>query len=477
MAKNLIPTTRTVLQQIKDQNIVFFDLKFLDLFGTLKHLVISADKIDGDAFIKGFSFDGSSIQGFQAINNSDLILRPDPSTVFLDPFFEHPTLSCFCDIINPGDFSPYSRDPRGIARKAEALLRAKGIADQAMFGPELEFFIFDDVRFDQSTQYGYYYLNNAAAFWSTGREGKNLGNIAPQKKAYMASPPIDQYNNLRSQIALVLESVGLDLELHHHEVAAAGQSEIGFKFGPLTRQADKSILYKYVVRNVVDRHEKTVTFMPKPLHQENGSGMHVNLSMMKDGKNLFYQANRYADLSEFAEYFIGGILKHAPALCAICNPTTNSYRRLVPGYEAPMNLVYSQSNRSACIRIPASATSPKAKRIEYRTPDPSGNPYLTFASVLLAGLDGVKEKIKPQPPVDEDIYEYVKSDRGKQLLSTPASLEEALRALEHDHDFLLKDGVFTEGFLDKWITHKRKEELDYINLRPHPSEFILYYNV
>jgi glutamine synthetase len=477
MAKTLQPTTRSVLQQIKDKNVQFFDLKFVDLFGTLKHLTISADKVDADAFIKGFSFDGSSVQGFQSINNSDLILRPDPSTVFVDPFFDDPTLSCFCDIINPGDFSPYSRDPRGVAKKAEALLRSHGFADQAFFGPELEFFIFDDVRFDQATQYGYYYLNNAAAFWNTGREGKNLGNIAPQKKAYMASPPMDRYNNLRSKIAQVLKTVGLDLELHHHEVAAAGQSEIGFKFGPLTEQADKAIKYKYVVRNVVDRYEKTVTFMPKPLHQENGSGMHVNLSLMKDGKNLFYQANRYADLSEFAEHFIAGILKHAPALCAICNPTTNSYRRLVPGYEAPMNLVYSQSNRSACIRIPAAATSPKAKRIEYRTPDPSGNPYLTFASVLLAGLDGVRNRIAPPPPLDEDIYEYVKSGTGDELKSTPASLDEAIRALEKDHAFLLQDGVFTEGLLEKWITHKRKEELEYINLRPHPSEFILYYNV
>jgi glutamine synthetase len=477
MGKELVPTTRSVLQQIKDQKIQFFDLKFVDLFGTLKHLVISADKVDADAFVKGFSFDGSSIQGFQSINDSDLILRPDPASVFIDPFFEDPTLSCFCDIINPRDFTPYSRDPRGVAKKAEQLLRAHGIADQAYFGPELEFFIFDDVRFDQATQYGYYYLNNAAAFWSTGREGNNLGNIAPQKKAYMASPPVDQYNNLRSKIAQVLKAVGLDLELHHHEVAAAGQSEIGFKFGPLTEQADKSVKYKYVVRNVVDRYNKTVTFMPKPLHQENGSGMHVNLSLMKDGKNLFYEANRYADLSEFAEHFIAGILKHAPALCAICNPTTNSYRRLVPGYEAPMNLVYSKSNRSACIRIPASASSPKAKRIEYRTPDPSGNPYLTFASVLLAGLDGVRNKLIPPAPVDEDIYQYVKSEKGKDLKSTPSSLEEALKALEKDHDFLLQDGVFTEGLLDKWVAHKRKEELDYINLRPHPSEFILYYNV
>ena len=477
MGKTLTPTIRSVLQRIKDEKIQFLDLKFVDLFGTLQHLTMAANLIDESSFAKGFGFDGSSVLGFQTISNSDLILRPDPSSVFTDPFFDEPTLSCFCDIVSPQGNKPYSRDPRGVARKAQNLIRAEGIAEQAFFGPEIEFFIFDDVRFDQATQFGYYYLNNAAAFWSTGREGKNLGHIAARKRAYMAAPPVDQYNNLRSKIALVLRSVGLEPELHHHEVAAAGQSEIGFKFGPLLEQADNSIKYKYVVRNVVDRYDKTVTFMPKPLHQENGSGMHVNMSMMKDGKNIFYEPNRYADLSELAEHFIAGILLHAPALCAICNPTTNSYRRLVPGYEAPMNLVYSQSNRSACIRIPATATSPKAKRVEYRTPDPSGNPYLTFSSILLAGLDGIRRKLQPPDPVDEDIYKYVASGKGKDLRSTPASLEEAIRALEKDHDFLIQDGIFTEGLLENWINFKRKEELDYINLRPHPSEFILYFNV
>jgi glutamine synthetase len=477
MSKFLAPTARSIIQRIKDEKIKWFDLKFVDLFGTLQHLVINADKIDESAFTKGFSFDGSSVLGFQPINNSDLILRPDPSSVFPDPFFDDPALSCFCDIVDPRSNVPYIRDPRGVAKKAEKLVRSLGIADEVFFGPEIEFFVFDDVRFDQSTQFGYYYLNNSTAFWNTGREGKNLGHIAPQKRAYMATPPIDQYNNLRSKISNVLSSVGLDIELHHHEVAAAGQSEIGFKFGPLTVQGDRSIKYKYVVRNVADRYDKSVTFMPKPLHQENGSGMHVNISMMQGGQNLFYQANRYADISELAEKFIAGILAHAPALCALCNPTTNSYRRLVPGYEAPMNLVYSQSNRSACIRIPAGATSPKAKRVEYRTPDPSGNPYITFAAILLAGLDGIRKNMKAPDPVDEDIYKYAASGKGADLKSTPASLEEALRALEGDHDFLLQDGVFSEGLLDRWIDHKRRKELDYIGLRPHPSEFILYYNV
>jgi len=477
MGKKIVPNIRSVLQKIKDDKIQFIDLKFVDLFGTLQHLVIAAEQVDEGALVKGFSFDGSSVRGFQSINDSDLILRPDPASCFVDPFFEEPALSFFCDIISPRDNKPYLSDPRGIAKKAENLLRAQGIAENAFFGPEIEFFIFDEVRFDQATQYGYYYLNSAAAFWSTGREGKNLGNIAGRKRAYMSAPPIDQYNNLRSKISQVLKLVGLEPELHHHEVAAAGQSEIGFRFGPLTEQADKATKYKYVVRNVVDRYDKTVTFMPKPLHQENGSGMHVNMSLVKDGKNLFYHPNRYADLSELADHFIAGILTHAPALCAICNPTTNSYRRLVPGYEAPMNLVYSQSNRSACIRIPATATSPKAKRIEYRTPDPSSNPYLTFASILLAGIDGIRKKMIPPDPVDEDIYDYVASGRGADLKSTPASLEDALIALEKDHDFLVQDGVFSTSLLEKWIKYKRKEELEYINLRPHPSEFILYFNV
>ncbi len=477
MGKQKEPSIRSVLQRIKDEKIQFLDLKFVDLFGTLQHLVIAADHVDEGDFVRGFSFDGSSVKGFQAINDSDLILRPDAASVFVDPFFEEPALSFFCDILSPRNNKPYHSDPRGIAKKAEQLLRSQGIAEQAFFGPEIEFFIFDEVRFDQAAQFGYFYLNSAAAFWSTGKEGKNLGNIASRKRAYMAAPPIDQYNNIRSKISQVLKLVGLTPELHHHEVAAAGQSEIGFKFGPLTKQADRAGKYKYVVRNVVDRYNKTVTFMPKPLHQENGSGMHVNMSLVKDGKNLFFQPNRYADLSELADHFIAGILKHAPALCGICNPTTNSYRRLVPGYEAPMNLVYSQSNRSACIRIPATATSPKAKRIEYRTPDPSSNPYLAFSAILLAGIDGVRNKLIPPEPVDEDIYEYVASGKGADLKSTPSSLEDALKALEKDHDFLVQDGVFTTDILDKWINIKRKDELEYINLRPHPSEFILYFNV
>ncbi len=477
MGKHLTPTVRSVLQRMKDDNIQFLDLKFVDLFGTLHHLTLDADMVDEGAFTNGFSFDGSSVQGFQSINESDMILKPDPTSVFLDPIFEVPTLSVFCDVIDPRGFMSYERDPRGVARRTEQLLRSEGIADTIFIGPELEFFIFDEVRFDQATQFGYYYLNSAAAFWNVGKEGRNLGTNAARKRAYMASPPIDKYNNLRSKISQILKTVGLTPELHHHEVAAAGQSEIAFRFGPLLEQADRAMKYKYIVRNVVDRYDKTVTFMPKPLHQENGSGMHVNMSMFKDGKNLFYEHGRYADISEMAEHFIGGILEHASALCAICNPTTNSYRRLVPGYEAPMNLVYSSSNRSACIRIPLGGSTPKAKRIEYRTPDPSSNPYLAFSAIVLAGIDGIRKKTKPPDPVDQDIYSYVKTEAGKHLKSTPGSLDEALRAIEADHDFLTRDGVFSESLIETFVSYKRKNEVEYVNLRPHPSEFLLYFNV
>jgi glutamine synthetase len=471
-------SARDVLKEIREHEIKFFDLKFLDLFGTLQHLTVPAEMVDEDMFRNGIGFDGSSVRGFQKINESDMLLMPDPSSVFRDPFFDDPALSVFCDVADPKGLKPYSRDPRGVARRAERLLRAEGIADVAYFGPELEFFIFDDVRFDQATQHGYYFLNSSAAFWATGGEGKpSLGHQAARKQAYFAAPPVDQYNNLRSKISNMLKLAGLQPELHHHEVAAAGQCEIGFRFGPLLSQADSAIIYKYIVKNVVDRYGKTVTFMPKPLLQENGSGMHMNISLAKDGENLFYGAGGYADLSPLAIHFIGGLLHHAPALCAICAPTTNSYRRLVPGYEAPMNLVYSQSNRSACIRVPMLASSPKAKRIEFRTPDPSCNPYLGFAAVLLAGIDGISKKIEPPDPIDEDIYELAETERGKNIKRTPGSLEESLDALGKDHEFLIRDGVFTPDLIENYITYKQEEEIDYVRLRPHPGEFALYFNV
>lgn len=472
-------TTRDVLLQIKEHEIKFLDLKFVDLFGTLQHLTVPAEIVDEDVFRHGVGFDGSSVRGFQRIHGSDMTLLPDPASLFRDPFFDDPTLSVFCNIVDPEGLRPYSRDPRGIARRAEQLLRSEGIADVAYFGPEIEFFIFDNVAFDQATQHGYYFLNSDAAFWSAGqKDGKpNLGHQAARKQAYFAAPPVDQYHNLRSKISNVLQYAGLKTEHHHHEVAAAGQCEIGFRFGPLTLQADNAIKYKYVVKNVVDRLGKTVTFMPKPLLQENGSGMHVNVSMMKGGENVFYDADGYGQLSQLAVHFVGGLLKHARALCAICSPSTNSYRRLVPGYEAPMNLVYSCRNRSACIRIPMQASSPKAKRIEFRTPDPSCNPYLAFAAILMAGIDGIRNEIVPLDPVDEDIYALAGTERGKLIKSTPGSLDEAIECLEEDHEFLIRDGVFTSDVIESWVDVKRRDEIEYIRLRPHPGEFGLYFNV
>jgi len=470
-------SARDVVQRIKDEEIRFLDLKFVDLFGTLQHLTVPAEVVDEGSFQTGFGFDGSSVKGFQKINESDMLLLPDPNSVFLDPFFDDPALSVFCDISDPVRMKPYSRDPRGIARRAQRLVRSIGLADEVYFGPELEFFVFDEVSFDQATQHGYYFLNSSAAFWAAGKEGTgSLGHQAARKQAYFAAPPVDRYNNLRSKISNVLRQTGLETELHHHEVAAAGQCEIGFRFGPMLLQADAAIKYKYVVKNVVDRYGKTATFMPKPLLQENGSGMHMNMSLWKDGKNLFYSEGGYADLSEFAIFFIGGLLRHARALCAICAPTTNSYRRLVPGYEAPMNLIYSSRNRSACVRIPVSGASAKTKRVEFRTPDPSCNPYLGFAAVLMAGIDGVQNRIQPPAPVDEDIYQLAGTEGGQSIESTPESLGEALQALQEDHEFLLQGDVFTSDVIEAWIETKRQNEIDFIRLRPHPGEFSLYFN-
>ena len=478
MARRDRVTARDVMRMIRDDEIRFLDLKFVDLFGTLQHLTVPTEVVDEGTFKQGFSFDGSSVRGFQKISESDMLLMPDPNSVFRDPFFDDPALSVFCDIVDPVRRVPYSRDPRGIARRAERLVRSLGIADVVNFGPELEFFIFDDVRFDQATQHGYYFLNSSAAFWSAGQEGgRGLGHQAARKQAYFAAPPVDQYNNLRSKISNVLQLAGLEVELHHHEVGAAGQCEIGFRFGPLLLQADAAVKYKYIVKNVVDRFNKTATFMPKPLLQENGSGMHMNLSMWKGGRNLFYEEGGYADLSRFALQFIAGLLKHAKALCAICAPTTNSYRRLVPGYEAPMNLIFSQRNRSACIRVPIGGSSSKAKRIEFRTPDPSCNPYLGFSAVVMAGLDGVLNELEPPDPIDEDIFELTGTERGASIARTPATLDAAIDELERDHEFLLRDNVFPREVIEEWVEMKRRDEIEFVRLRPHPSEFSLYFNV
>jgi glutamine synthetase len=482
MGKREIQSTRDVMKLIRDQDVRFVDLKFVDLFGTLQHITIPVEAVDEEGLGFGFGFDGSSVRGFQAINEADMLLRPDPSSAFIDPFFDAKTVSLFGDVIDPLEYKPYLRDPRGVAQRAERLVRSLGIADQAFFGPEVEFFVFDEVRFDQNTQHGFYFVNSESAFWNTGggepgpAEG-NLGHRLPRKRGYFAAPPGDRYANLRSKMSEVLRTVGVQTELHHHEVGAPGQNEIGFRFGTLTDQADRVVKYKYVVKNTARRLGKSVTFMPKPLFEEAGSGMHVNLSLWKGGENLFYEHGRYGDLSETAVHFIGGLLAHAPALCALTNPATNSYRRLVPGYEAPINLVYSCRNRSACVRVPMATASPRAKRVEYRTPDPSCNPYLGFAAVLLAGIDGIVRRIQPDDPVDENIYELAGTDRGRRMGITPGSLEKAIDALESDHEFLLRDGVFTREIIDVWIRTKREQEIDYISLRPHPSEFSLYFDV
>lgn len=468
-----------VLRWIKNENIKFLDLKFVDLFGSLQHVTFPTSNVDEGLFANGMGFDGSSVKGFQAIDKSDMLLKPDPSSAFVDPFFDDPTISVFGDIIDPIGYKPYVRDTRGVARRAEELVRAKGIADTVFMGPELEFFIFDDVRYDQTPQHGFYYIRNEGAFWNTGSEGfeGGSGHRPAQKGAYYAAPPADGYLNLRNKMTSVLQMVGLEVELHHHEVAAAGQNEIGFKFARLRDAADNSIKFKYVIKNVAARYNKTATFMPKPLFEENGSGMHTNVSLFKAGQNIFHQSGRYADLSETAEMFIAGLLTHASALCAFCAPTTNSYRRLVPGYEAPINLAYSGRNRSACVRIPLTGGNPKATRVEFRTPDPSANPYLAFSAVLLAGMDGIERRLKPPAPIDEDIYELAGTERGKAIESVPGSLEKALDALEQDNEFLTRDGVFDDSLIHKWITLKRTKEINHISLRPHPSEFELYFDV
>ncbi|MEE8348429.1 MAG: type I glutamate--ammonia ligase [Acidobacteriota bacterium] len=478
MANNRTITADEVFLRISDEDIRFLDFKFVDLLGTLQHVTLPVGAVQKDIFHKGLGFDGSSVRGFQKINESDMKLFPEVGTLFKDPFFDDPTLSVFCDIVDPSGYKPYSRDPRGVARRAERLTNSLGIADEVFFGPELEFFVFDDVRYDHATQHSYYFVDSNTAFWNTGRTaGPNLAHRADRKLAYFAAAPVDAFQNLRSKMSTILGQVGLEPDLHHHEVASAGQNEIGFRFGTLIESADNSILFKYVIKNVANRHGKTATFMPKPLFEENGSGMHVHVSLWKDGTNLFYQSGGYAELSEMAVHFIGGILHHAPALCAFVAPTTNSYRRLVPGYEAPMNLVYSQRNRSACIRVPMFAASPSTKRIEFRTPDPSCNPYLAFASILLAGIDGVRNQIEPPEPIDEDIYELAGTERGKSISRTPASLDEAIDALDRDREFLIADDVFPEDLIQMWIDIKRKEEIDFLRLRPHPGEFSLYYNV
>ncbi|MFO7031786.1 type I glutamate--ammonia ligase [Limnospira fusiformis CCALA 023] len=472
-----MPTTaQEVLSMIQDQDIKVIDLKFIDMPGTWQHLTVYYDQIDETSFTDGVAFDGSSIRGWKAINESDMMMVLDPTTAWFDPFMAEPTLSVICSIKEPRTGEWYSRCPRVIAQKAVNYLKETGIADTAFLGPEAEFFVFDDVRFDQNQHSGYYFLDSIEGRWNSGREepGGNLGYKPRYKEGYFPVSPTDTMQDLRTEMLLTMAQCGVPIEKHHHEVATGGQNELGIKFGTLVEAADNLMVYKYVIKNVAKKYGKTVTFMPKPVFNDNGSGMHTHQSLWKDGQPLF-AGDGYAGLSQMALHYIGGILKHAPALLALTNPTTNSYKRLVPGFEAPVNLAYSQGNRSASVRIPLAGDSPKAKRFEFRCPDATANPYLAFAAMLCAGIDGIKNEIDPGEPLDVDIYDLTPEELRK-IPSTPGSLELALEALENDHAFLTDCGVFTEDFVTNWISYKLDNEVNPMRLRPHPFEFSLYYD-
>ena len=465
-----------VMELIKKNDVKMVDLRFLDLPGLWQHFTVPSEVFQESAFTEGVGFDGSSIRGWRSIHESDMIVIPDPATAFMDPFFTIPTLTLICDILDPVTKERYLRDPRNIAMKAQDYLVSTGMADTAYFGCEPEFFIFDDVRFDQTPNAGFYFLDSAEGRWNAGREEKpNLGYKPRYKEGYFPVPPMDSLNDLRAEMVRIMQSVGLVVEAHHHEVATAGQSEIDIRFDTLVKTADNLVKFKYVVKNTAFRHGKTATFMPKPIFGDNGSGMHTHQSLWKGGQPLF-PGSGYAGLSQTALFYIGGLLKHARALAALIAPTTNSYKRLVPGFEAPVNLAYSKRNRSASIRIPLYSENPKAKRLEFRPPDPSCNPYLALAAQLMAGLDGVLNHLDPGQPLDKDLYE-LPPDELKQIPTMPGSLSEALQALEDDHEFLLKGGVFTDDFLSTWIDYKEHREVEEIALRPHPYEFALYYDI
>jgi glutamine synthetase len=471
----VMSTPKSVIESARKQGAKMVDVKFVDTLGTWQHFSVPISELTAEVFSDGFGFDGSSIRGWKSIEASDMLAMPDPATAFIDPFCSVPTLSLTCTIAETGTREAYNRDPRGIAQRGEKYLLSTGVADAAVFGPEAEFFIFDNVQFDAKANGTFYSVDSEEAIWNTGREeGPNLGYKIRHKEGYFPVAPNDTQQDIRTEMCLVMEQLGIKIERQHHEVATGGQAEIDFRFDTLVKTADNMMLYKYVVRNVARRHGKTATFMPKPLYGDNGSGMHTHQSLWKGGKPLF-AGKEYAGLSQMALYYIGGVLKHAKALCGLCSPTTNSYKRLVPGFEAPVNLAYSARNRSAAIRIPTFSESPKAKRIEYRPPDPSANPYLCYAALLMAGLDGVLNKIKPGEPMDKNMYELPPAELAK-VPQVPGSLSEALDHLEKDHAFLLKGDVFTADFLEMWIGHKRKEA-DALRLRPHPYEFHLYYDV
>lgn len=468
-------TPKDAIKVAIENNAKMVDLKFLDFVGIWQHFTIPVSELKEEIFEEGLGFDGSSIRGWQPIHASDMLVIPDAETAVMDPFMEHETLSLICDIIDPITREVYSRDPRSIAKKAEAYLKSTGIADVAYFGPEPEFFIFDDIRYDQHSNHGYYYIDSIEGRWNTGREeGPNLGYKPRYKEGYFPVSPTDSQQDIRSEMCMIMESMGIPVERQHHEVATAGQAEIDIRFNSLLKMGDQLQWFKHIIKNVAYMHNKTVTFMPKPLFGDNGSGMHVHQSLWKDGKPLF-AGEEYGGMSKMALYYIGGILKHAKALNAICNPTTNSYRRLVPGFEAPVNLAYSGRNRSASIRIPMYSPSPKAKRIEVRFPDPAANGYLAFSAMLMAGLDGIQNKIHPGDPLDKDIYGLSPEELSK-VPSCCGSLEEALKALENDHEFLLKGDVFTKDVIETWIEYKTDKEVKPMAMRPTPYEFALYYD-
>jgi glutamine synthetase len=474
----MFDTNEELLAYIVAEGVEFVDVRFCDVPGVMQHFTVPARSFTQDLLDAGLMFDGSSIRGFQAIHESDMALLADPTTAVLDPFRPAKTLNVTCFIHDPLTGEAYSRDPRNIARKAEAYLAGAGFADKAFFAPEAEFYVFDDVRFETKQQTGYYAIDSIAGAWNSGRveEGGNRGYKVKYKGGYFPVPPVDHFADLRNDMVLALEQAGIEVERAHHEVGTAGQAEINFKYDTLLKEADRLMLFKYIVKNVAWAAGKTATFMPKPIFGDNGSGMHTHQSLWMGDKPLFYDETGYAQLSDIARYYIGGLLAHAPSLLAFTNPSLNSYHRLVPGFEAPVNLVYSQRNRSACIRIPITGSSPRAKRIEFRVPDPSCNPYLAFSAMLMAGLDGVRNKIEPADPVDKDLYE-LPPDEHASVNQVPGSLPEVLDALEADQDYLLEGGVFTPDLIETWIEMKRTTEIDQIRLRPHPYEFELYYDI
>jgi glutamine synthetase len=471
-------TPKDVLQFAKERGVRMIDFKFTDMIGTWQHFTIPTYELTEEVFEQGLGFDGSSIRGWKNINESDMLVMPDPTTAIVDPFMDVPTLSLICDIVNPDTHEPYNRDPRQIAKRAVAYLKSTGIADTAFVGPEPEFFIFDDIRYDQNAYGGFYQVDSEEATWNSGKNTdgvKNLGYKPRHKEGYFPVMPIDATHNLRTEICMELEKCGMIVERQHHEVSTAGQGEIDIRYDSLVEMADKMQWFKYIVKNVAKRHNKTATFMPKPIFGDNGSGMHLHMSLWKGGQPLF-GGDKYAGLSELALYFIGGVLKHAPVMCAITNPTTNSYKRLVPGFEAPIKLAYSYKNRSAAIRIPNSGPSPKAKRIEFRTPDPSANVYLAFAAMLMAGIDGIQNKILPGEPLDKDIYGLPPQELAK-IPSIPGSLEESCNLLDANSSFLTKGDVFSKDMLETWTSYKIEKEVRPMQARPVPYEFYLYYDL